>query len=77
MLEALLVIHRVARRALSDQERVGQRIQRDPHGEINGLLVQLQVIEKLARAGLSKELLHLTVAEEEPIAIRTEGPKTH
>jgi hypothetical protein len=29
MLDALLVIHHIARRALSDEERVGQRIQRD------------------------------------------------
>jgi hypothetical protein len=30
MLDALLVIHRIASRALSDEERVGHRIQRDP-----------------------------------------------
>ena len=29
MLDALLVIHRVASRALSAEERIGQRIQRD------------------------------------------------
>ena len=77
-LEALLVIHRVASRALSGEERVGQRIQRDPRGEIHGLLVQMMVIEKLARAGLPKEarkLLDLTVAKEETSAIRAEGRK--
>ena len=80
MLNALLVIHRIARRALSHEERVGQRIQRDPHGEINGLLVQMATIEKLARAGLPKEgreLLDLAVAKEETAAIRAEGRKTH
>jgi hypothetical protein len=80
MLDALLVIHRVASRALSDQERVGQRIQRDPRGEINGLLVQMMVILKLARGGLPEEgrrLLDLHVAKEEAAAIGTEGRKTH
>jgi hypothetical protein len=55
MLDALLVIHRIAHRAMSNEERVGQRIQRDPRGEINGLLVQMAAIERLARAGLRKE----------------------
>jgi hypothetical protein len=66
MLDALLVIHRIASRALSAEERIVQRIQRDPRGEINGLLVQMVVIEKLARAGLPKEgreLLDLHVAK--------------
>jgi hypothetical protein len=78
MLDALLVIHRVASRALSAEERVGQRMQGDPRGEINGVLVQMLVIEKLARAGLPKEareLLDLHVAKEE--TGRTEGQKTH
>jgi hypothetical protein len=64
------------RRALSDEERVGQRIQRDPRGEINGLLVQMMAIENLARAGLPKEgreLLDLAVAKEETAAIRARG----
>jgi hypothetical protein len=81
ILDALLIIHRIARRALSDEVRVGQRIQRDPHGEINGLLVQMETTEKLARAGLPKgegrELLDLAVAKEETAAIRAEGRKTH
>jgi hypothetical protein len=80
ILDALLIIHRIARRALSDEVRVGQRIQRDPHGEINGLLVQMATTEKLARAGLPKEgreLLDLAVAKEETAAIRAEGRKTH
>ena len=75
-LEAFLLIHRIANRALSAEERVGQRILRDPCGEINGLLVQMAVIEKLARAGLPKEgreLLDLAVAKEEAAAIRAEG----
>jgi hypothetical protein len=76
MLDALLVIHRVASRALSAEERVGQRMQGDPRGEINGVLVQMLVIEKLARAGLPKEareLLDLAVAKGETAAIRAEG----
>jgi hypothetical protein len=80
MLDALLMIHRIARRALSAEERVGQRIQRDPRGEINGLLVQMMVILKLARGGLPKEgreLLDLAVAKEETAAIGAEGRKTH
>jgi hypothetical protein len=80
MIDALLVIHRIASRALSDEERVGQRVQRDPPGEISGLLVQMMAIEKLARAGLPKEgreLLDLAVAEEETAAFRAEGLKTH
>ena len=80
MLDALLLIHRIARRALSEEERIGQRIQRDPHGEINGLLVQMMVIEKVAFSGLPKEgrqLLDLAVAKEQTAAIRTEGRKAH
>jgi hypothetical protein len=80
MLDALLLIHRVAHRAMSEEERVGQRIQRDPRGEIRGLLVQMAVIEKLAHAGLPKEgreLLDLAVAKEETAAIRAEGRKAH
>ena len=80
MMDALLVIHRIARRALSNEERVGQRIQRDPPGEIKGLLVQMMAIEKLALAGLPKEaleLLDLAAAKEETGAIRAEGRKTH
>ena len=67
-------------RALSDEERIGQRTRRDPRGDINGLLVQMMAIEKLARAGLPKEareLLDLAVAKEETAAIRAEGRKTH
>ena len=80
MIGTLLMIHRIACRALSDDERVGQRILGDPRGEINGLLVQMMAIEKLARAGLPKEgreLLDLAVAKEETAAIRAEGRKTH
>jgi hypothetical protein len=80
MLDALLVIYRIASRALSDEERVGQRILCDPRGEINGLLVQMAAIEKVARAGLPEEgrkLLDFAVAKEEAGAIRAEGRKTH
>ena len=80
MLEALLIIHRIANRAMSAEERVGQRIQGDPRGEINGLLVQMATIEKLARAGLPKEareLMALTAAIEEIDASRADGGKTH
>jgi hypothetical protein len=80
MIATLLVIYRIASRALSGDERVGQRILGNPRGEINGLLVQLATIEQLARAGLPKEglaLLDLAVAKEEKAAIRAEGRKTH
>jgi hypothetical protein len=80
MIEALIMIRRIASRALSEEERVGQRIQRDPRGEIKGLLVQMMTIEKLAHAGLPKEgreLLDLAAAKEESTAIRAEGRKTH
>jgi hypothetical protein len=79
MLDALLVIHRVASRALSAGERFGQWIQRDPRGEINGLLVQMAAIKPMARGGLpeARELLDLAVAKGEPTAIRAEGRKTH
>jgi hypothetical protein len=80
MIATLVMIYRIASRALSDDERVGQRIQGNPRGEINGLLVQMMTIEKLAHAGLPKEgreLLDLAVAKEETAAIRAEGRKTH
>jgi hypothetical protein len=80
MLDALLIIHRIAHRALSAEERVGQRIQRDPRGEIHGLLVQMAAIEKLARAGLpheARQVLDAAAAKEETDAIRAEGRKTH
>jgi hypothetical protein len=80
MIETLIIIHRIASRALSEEERVGQRIQRDPRGEIQGLLVQMMTIEKLAHAGLPKEgreLLDLASAKEETAAIRAGGRKTH
>jgi hypothetical protein len=37
MLDAMLLIYRVAHRARSEEERVGRRIQRDPRGEIRAL----------------------------------------
>ena len=80
MIATLMMIHRIACRALSDDERVGQRIQGNPRGEINGLLVQMMAIEKLAHAGLpevGRELLDIAVAKEETAAIRAEGRKTH
>jgi hypothetical protein len=80
MIVTLLMIYRIACRALSDDERVGQRILGNPRGEINGLLVQMSVIEKLARAGLPKEgreLLEIAAAKEETASIRAEGRKTH
>jgi hypothetical protein len=80
MIVTLVMIHRITSRALSDDERVGQRILGNPRGEINGLLVQMATIEQLARAGLPKEglaLLELAVAKEETAAIRAEGRKTH
>jgi len=80
MMDALLVIHRIARRALSNEERVGQRIQRDPRGEIEGLLVQMAAVEQLARAGLPKEareLLDPAAGKDATGAIRAERQKTH
>ncbi len=80
MIETLIMIHRIASRALNEEERVGQRIQRDPRGEIKGLLVQMMTIEKLAHAGLPKEgreLLDVAAAKEETTAIRAGGRKTH
>ena len=80
MIATLVVIHRVASRALSEEERVGQRILGDPRGEIDGLLVQMMAIEKVAFAGLPKEgreLLDFGVAKEETAAMGAEGRKTH
>ena len=80
MISTLLVIYRIAHRALSAEERVGQQIQQNARAEIEGLLVQMMAIEKLAHAGLPKEgreLLDLGVAKEEIAAILAEGRKTH
>jgi hypothetical protein len=80
MIDTLVMIHVIASRALSEEERVGQRIQRDPHGEIHGLLVQMMAILKLARGGLPKEgrdLLDFAAAKEAKSAIDAEGQKTH
>jgi hypothetical protein len=80
MIATLIMIHRIASRALSEEERLGQRIQRNPRGEIQGLLVQMMTIEKLAHAGLPKEgreLLDLAAAKEETAANRAGGRKTH
>ncbi len=80
MIVTLVMIHRLASRALSEEERVGQRILGDPRGEINGLLIQMAAIGQLARAGLPKkgrELLEIAAAKEETAAIRAEGRKTH
>jgi hypothetical protein len=80
MISTLLVIYRIARRALSAEERVGQRIQRDPRAEIEGLLVQMMAIEKLALGVLPKEgreLLDIALAEEETAVNRAEGRKAH
>jgi hypothetical protein len=80
MISTLLVIYRVAHRALSAEERVGQQIQRNARAEIEGLLVQMMAIEKLALGGLPKEgreLLDIVLAEEETAAICAEGRKAH
>jgi hypothetical protein len=80
MIATLVVIHRLASRALSEEERVGQRILGDPRGEIRGLLVQMMAIEKIAHAGLpeeGRELLEIAAAKEERAAIRAEGQKIH
>ena len=80
MISHLLIIYRVAHRALSTEERVGQRTQRTARAEIEGLLVQMMAIEKLAHAALPKvgrELLDSAIAEEEIAAIFAEGRKAH
>jgi hypothetical protein len=77
MIGTLLVIYRVAHRALS---AVGQRIQRNARAEIEGLLVQMMAIEKLALGALPKvghELLDMALAEEETAANLAEGRKAH
>jgi hypothetical protein len=79
MIDALVMIHRLAR-ALSAEERVGQRVQGDLRSEIHGVLVQMVAIEQLAREAVPKEgreLLELAMAKEETAAIRAEGRKTH
>ena len=80
MISTMLVIYRIAHRALSTEKRIGQRIQRDARAEIEGLLVQMMAIEKLALGGLPKEgreLLDIVLAEEEIAAICAEGRKAH
>jgi hypothetical protein len=80
MISTLLVIYRVAHRALSAEERVGQQIQQNPRAEIEGLLIQMMAIEKLALGGLPKEgheLLDLALAEEETAVTGAEGRKAH
>jgi hypothetical protein len=80
MISTLLVIYRIAHRALSAEERVGQQIQHNTRAEIDGLLIQMMAIEKLAHAALPKvgrELLDLALAEEETAANRAEGRKSH
>ena len=80
MISHMLIIYRIARRALSAEERVGQQIQRNARAEIEGLLIQMMAIEKLAHAALPKagrELLDSAVAEEEIAAIFAEGRKAH
>jgi hypothetical protein len=52
MISTLLIIYRIAHRALSAEARVGQRIQRNARAEIEGLLVQMMAIEKLALGGI-------------------------
>ena len=53
-ISTLLIIYRVAHRALSAEERVGQQIQRNARAEIEGLIIQMMAIEKLAHAALPK-----------------------
>ena len=80
MISHLLIIYRVAHRALSAEERVGQQIQRNARAEIEGLLIQMMAIEKLAHAALPKvgrDLLDSAIAEEEIVAIFAEGRKAH
>jgi hypothetical protein len=76
----MVVIHRIASRALSAEERVGQRIQRDPHGEIEGLLVQMVTIGQLVRLALpeeAREMLEVAAAKDQAAASRAAGRKEH
>jgi hypothetical protein len=60
--------------------RVGQQIQRNARAEIEGLIIQMMAIEKLAHAALpevGRELLDLALAEEETATNRAEGRKAH
>ena len=77
-LQALLLIHRVACRALSDEERVGQRIQRGPRRDLG--IVGPDGNDRGAGAGFAQgggELLDLARAKEATAAIRAEGRKAH
>jgi hypothetical protein len=78
MISTLLVIYRVAHRALSAEEPVGQQIQRNARAGMEGLLGQMMAIEKLACAALPKvgrELLDVALAAEETAANRAERQK--
>ena len=82
MISTLLVIYRIARRAECRRTRrtADTAIQRAPRAEIEGLLVQMMAIEKLALGRLPKEgheLLDLALAEEETVVNRAEGRKAH
>jgi hypothetical protein len=80
LVATMMVIHRISSRALSAGERVGQRIQRDSRTEIEGLLVQMAAIEKLALLALPQEarqLLELYAAKDEVHAIRAAGRRDH
>jgi hypothetical protein len=80
MVATMVVIHRIASRALSAEERVGQRIQRDPHGEIEGLLVQMVTIGQLVRLALpeeAREMLEVAAAKDQAAASRAAGRKEH
>jgi hypothetical protein len=80
MVATMVVIHRISSRALSAEERVGQRIQRDPRGEIDGLLVQMAAIGQLVRLALPKEareMLEVAAAKDQAAASRAAGRKEH
>jgi hypothetical protein len=80
MVATMVVIHRISSRALSAEERVGQSIQRDPRGEIDGLLVQMAAIGQLVRLALPKEgreLLEVAAAKDQAAASRAAGRKEH
>jgi hypothetical protein len=51
MNDAAMKINEEMLDALPEEERVGQRVQQDLHGEVRGWLVQMALIEKPARGG--------------------------
>jgi hypothetical protein len=75
MLDALLLIYRVAHRAMSEEERVGQRYSGTLAPRSADCWCRWPTRTALPKEG--RELLDLAVAKEETAAIRAEGRKAH